>query len=116
MPGIKQERAHQPTASRWLGRRLGWHIVLALVLLLMQQAGLRHALQHATRDDGGATHAVCVECLAHHADDTSLTPTVPSLALARLDHALTADAAQPQCGQGFAACYLSRAPPSVLSA
>jgi hypothetical protein len=107
MFGIKQERAGLP-------KRLAWHLVLALVLLLMQQAGLRHALQHASRDDGGATHAVCVECLAHHANDTSVTPTVPTLVLAHLDHALTADAARPQCDQGFAACYQSRAPPSVL--
>lgn len=114
MSGFKQARAQTR-----LGR-IGWHLVLALVMLLMQQAGLRHALQHATdrasRDDGGATHAVCVECLAHHANDTSVTPTVPSLALAHLDHALTADTARPQCGQGFAAHYLSRAPPSVLPA
>lgn len=110
MSGIKRDRAAFQ-CKRW-----AWHLVLAFGLLLMQQAGLRHALQHATRDDGGATHAVCVECLAHHANDTAVTPTVPSLALARLDHALTADAAQPQCGQGLAASYQSRAPPSVLSA
>lgn len=96
--------------GRWLSR-LGWHTLLALVMLLMQQAGLRHSLQHATRDDGAPTHTVCVECLAHHASDHSAAPTVPVLALASFDHVLTADAAQPQCGQSVVTGYLPRAPP-----
>jgi hypothetical protein len=61
-------------------QRAGWHWVLALVLLLMQQAGLRHGLQHATRDDGAPTHAACLECVAHHASDAgTLDATTPTL-------------------------------------
>lgn len=97
-------------------KRLGWHLLLALVMLLMQQAGLRHALQHATRDDGNHAHTLCVECLVHHAADASVAPTVPTLALASFEHVLTADAAQPQCAQGAARAYLARAPPAVFSA
>ncbi|MBI2731983.1 MAG: hypothetical protein HYX44_01305 [Aquabacterium sp.] len=106
-----QGRTHRRTK-----RLLGWHLLLALVMLLMQQAGLRHALQHAARDEGVPTHTVCVECLAHHASDNGVAPTVPTLTQASLDHVLMADAAQPQCGQGVACAYLSRAPPPVLAA
>ncbi|RTL30686.1 MAG: hypothetical protein EKK47_10300 [Burkholderiales bacterium] len=101
--------------KQW-SRHIGWHLVLALFMLFMQQAGWRHALQHATRDEGAPTHTVCLECLAHHASDASVAPTVPSLPLATFDHVLTADAAQPQCGQGVARCYQPRAPPWVFSA
>lgn len=97
-------------------KRLGWHLLLALVMLLMQQAGLRHALQHATRDDGNHAHTLCVECLAHHAADASVAPTVPTLALGSFEHVLTADAAQPQCAQGAPGAYLARAPPALFSA
>lgn len=106
-----QGRTHRPT-----NYLMGWHLLLALVMLLMQQAGLRHALQHAALDDGIPTHTVCVECLAHHASDSGVAPTVPTLAQASLDHVLTADAAQPQCGQGVACVYLPRAPPLVFAA
>jgi hypothetical protein len=94
----------------------GWHLLLVLVMLLMQQAGLRHALQHASRDEGAPTHTVCVECLSHHASDAGAVPTLPALDLARFDHVLTADTAQPQCGQGVPTCYRPRAPPTSLPA
>lgn len=110
MLGLPQRRT-----NRLANGRIGWHVLLALVMLLMQQAGLRHALQHATLDDGAPTHTVCVECLAHHASDSGVAPTVPALAHATFDHVLTADAARPQCGQGVACVYLSRAPPLVLA-
>ena len=97
-------------------KRLGWHLLLALVMLLMQQAGLRHALQHATRDEGNHAHTLCVECLAHHATDASVAPTVPVLALARFQHVLTADIAQAQRAPGATQAYLARAPPLLLSA
>lgn len=96
-------------------KRLGWHLLLALVMLLMQQAGLRHALQHATRDDGNHAHTLCVECLAHQAADASVAASVPTLALARLEHVLTADTAQPQRAGSAPSAYLARAPPAVFS-
>ncbi|MDO9236509.1 MAG: hypothetical protein Q7U28_10840 [Aquabacterium sp.] len=93
----------------------GWHLLLALVMLLTQQAGLRHKLQHTTNDDGAATHSACVVCLAHHGSDHSTTPTVQALVLATFEHVLTADAAQPQRAQSVVTGYLPRAPP-VFSA
>jgi hypothetical protein len=96
-------------------KRLGWHLLLALVMLLMQQVSLRHALQHAERDDGNQAHTLCVQCLAHHAADASVAPSVATVALARFGHVLTADTAQPQCAQGLACAYLARAPPALFS-
>lgn len=98
-----------------LYRLMGWHVLLALAMLLMQQAGLRHALQHAARDDGAPTHTVCVECLAHHASDSGVAPTVPTLAPASFGHVLAADTTLPQCGPGVTCVYLSRAPPLTLA-
>lgn len=95
---------------------MGWHFMLALLMLLAQQTGLRHSLKHAVHDEGAATHAVCLECLAHHANDHSATPIVPVLALAGFDHVLTEGLACAQCGHGFQAGYLPRAPPAVFSA
>ena len=92
----------------------GWHLLLAMVMLLMQQAGLRHSLQHALQDESAPTHTVCVECLAHHANDLGATHTLPVLALAEFDHVLTADGAQPQLGHSVQTGYEPRAPP-VLS-
>lgn len=97
-------------------KRLGWHLLLALVMLLMQQAGLRHALQHATRDDGNHAHTLCVECLAYHAADASVAPSKAALALAHFEHVLTADTAQPQCAGSAPGAYLARAPPALFSA
>jgi len=92
-----------------------WHLVLALVMLLMQQAGLRHGLRHALQDEGAPTHAACMECLAHHANDLGATYTVPELVLADVEHVLTSDEAQAQRGHSVQTGYLPRAPP-VLSA
>lgn len=89
--------------------------MLALAMLLMQQAGVRHSLQHATNDDGAPAHIACLECLALHASDHGATPAALTLALASFDHVLTADAAQPQCGHSVVTGYQPRAPP-VLSA
>lgn len=100
--------------KQW-SRHLGWYVLLAVFMQFMQQAGWRHALQHATRDEGTPTHTVCLVCLAHHASDASVAPIVPSVPLATFDHVLTAHAAQPQCGQGAARCYQPRAPPWVFS-
>lgn len=95
---------------------MGWHLVLALLLLLAQQAGLRHSLKHATHNEGAATHAVCLECLAHHANDHGSAPTLPVLALAQCEHVLTERVACAQCGHSVQAGYLPRAPPAVFSA
>ena len=89
----------------------GWHMVLALVMLLMQQAGLRHSLQHALQDERAPAHTACVECLAHHANDVGATHALPVLVLAQFDHVLTADEAQPQRGHSVQTGYLPRAPP-----
>jgi hypothetical protein len=102
--------------NRWKSRVTPpwrWHLVLALVMLLMQQAGLRHSLQHALHDDGAPTHAACVVCLAHHANDLGATHSVPTLVLAAVDHVLTADAAQGQRGHCVQTGYLPRAPPAL---
>ncbi len=90
-----------------------WHLVLALVMLLMQQAGLRHSLYHALHDEGAPTHTVCLECLAHHANDLGATHTVPALVLADFDHVLTADEAQAQLGHCVQTGYQPRAPPPL---
>jgi hypothetical protein len=92
-----------------------WHLVLALVVLLGQQAGLRHSLQHALRDEGAPTHAACIECLAHHASDHVVSHTQPPLALLAIEHVWTDVTGQAQCIPQTEAGYLSRAPP-VLSA
>lgn len=97
-------------------KRLGWHLLLALVMLLMQQAGWRHALQHATRDDGHHAHTLCVECLAYHAADASVAPSKAAQALAHFEHVQTADTAQPQCAPGAPGAYRARAPPALFSA
>lgn len=99
-----------------LYKRLGWHLLLAVLMLLMQQAGLRHALQHGAREDNNPAHTLCVECLAHHAADASVAPTVPSLTLSSFEHVLTADNAQQQCALDVPGAYLARAPPLVFSA
>jgi len=104
---------------------LAWHLVLGLCLLLMQQAGLRHALEHVAQhgtqhgtqqEDAAPTHAACLLCAAHHAQGHTLaaTPQVP--APLALGHVLHAHATLTQCGQGVNLSYLSRAPPSLVSA
>lgn len=103
-------RAVPPTMPKWASK-VGWHLVLALVMLLMQQAGLRHSLQHALQDESAPTHAVCVECLAHHANDVGATHAIPALVLVEFGHVLTADEAQPQLGHSVQTGYLPRAPP-----
>lgn len=98
--------------------RMGWHLLLALVMLLMQQAGWRHGLEHHAHDDDGApTHAACLSCVAHHAQGHALGSTAPNvLMLPGVGHVLCAIVAQPQCGNSVCLSYQSRAPPSVISA
>ncbi len=93
--------------------RIGWRLLLALVLLLVQQAGLRHNLSHATsRDESAPTHAVCLDCLALHASADSITPVVPALALLAHAHVLAAATAQHGAEPRTERVYESRAPPA----
>lgn len=93
----------------------GWHALLALVLVFMQQAGLRHALQHIGRDDAAPAHSVCLECLAHHAQDHGAAPTVPTLAVPSTEHVLTADQGEAQRTADVPRVYWSRAPPAIVA-
>jgi len=97
--------------------RTGWHIVLALVMLLMQQAGLRHAFEHAGHEhDAEPTHAACLLCAAHHAQGHALSHTPPDVAEPLGSHVLRSAAQEGQRGQGVQLNYRSRAPPSFVSA
>jgi hypothetical protein len=98
--------------------RSGWHLLLALVLLLMQQAGLRHSLQHLTHDEDSApTHAACLLCVAHHGQDHTLSGTPPLVApLSLAGHVFHATAALPPYLGGLRLNYRSRAPPLAVSA
>jgi hypothetical protein len=97
--------------SRGSVTRLSWQLLLALVMLLMQQAGLRHNLEHATRDDGIVNHAVCKVCLGHHATDDIVTFTPPALALLKASYSTTLTLPQAQHVSPVVTGYLSRAPP-----
>jgi hypothetical protein len=92
--------------------RIGWHLLLALMLLVMQQAALRHALQHATQDDGHPAHStLCKECLAYAATDT-VTPSAPQVIAPLAVHGLPPDdLRQAQCDPSPQAGYQTRAPP-----
>ena len=59
-------------------KRFGAFLVLALSMLLMQQGGLRHALQHSAHDnDGLPGHStLCKECLSFCAHDDLEASTV----------------------------------------
>lgn len=50
------------------------HLALALMLLLMQQGALRHALEHEA-DPGHPAHSQCLTCLACHAVDHAAAGT-----------------------------------------
>ncbi len=91
---------------------VGWRLLLALVLLLVQQAGLRHNLSHATaRHEGPPTHAVCLECVALHASADLLSPVAPSPVLLAHTHVLVAAAAPHDREPHTERVYQSRAPP-----
>lgn len=93
--------------SRW-----GWHVLLALLMLLLQQASLRHSLGHALADDEGTpTHVACLECLALHAGADTLTPAVPTLALLAHAHVQVAATAHAGREPRTERPYQSRAPP-----
>lgn len=50
------------------------HLALALMLLLMQQGALRHALEHDV-EPGHPAHSQCLSCLACHAVDHAAAGT-----------------------------------------
>lgn len=94
--------------------RWGWHLLLALLMLLMQQGALRHGVAHHLKgDDSAPAHQVCLDCLAFHAGDQAVagdTPTVPLLAL---HHGPTAAVVPVSPVAALLAAYLARAPPSL---
>ena len=95
-------------------KRLGWHLVLALSMLLLQQGGIRHALQHAVNDDAAPAHStLCKDCLSYCANDV-LAPQTTATAL--LDTLIDSQVAtgQAQRPQTTETGYQSRAPPSLL--
>ncbi|WP_290872821.1 hypothetical protein [Aquabacterium sp.] len=101
--------------TRFKAPRLGWHLLLALLMLLMQQGALRHGVQHIKGEDGAPTHTLCKDCLSFHAAEQALAgDTAPAL----LHPALTQAPPEPGWAShlgAFRASYRSRAPP-VLSA
>lgn len=92
--------------------RLGWHLLLALVLLMMQQASLRHPLEHLVRQDGHPAHSTpCKDCLAYAAID-ALSPNAPAVITPTGGHdALPQGLEQAQCEAAPALGYQTRAPP-----
>ncbi len=94
-------------------KRFGAYVVLALSMLLMQQGGLRHALQHGVGDDSLPAHStLCKDCLSYCAGDV-ITPSPVALVLGADLSAQPVAYGQAQCHQAVVAGYLSRAPPTV---
>lgn len=94
-------------------RRLGAYVVLALSMLLMQQGGLRHALQHSLQDGDGlpAHSSLCKDCLSYCANDDLITPSVVALLVAsRAQHVQVASDYASELTQVDLG-YHSRAPP-----
>ncbi len=97
-------------------RRTGWHWLLALVMLFMQQAGLRHALHHVIDEEGAPAHTACLECLAHHAHDAGTLTAEPARLMAPSPaHVLSDGTAPASVVARLSTGYLSRAPPVLLS-
>lgn len=94
--------------------RWGWRLLLAAAMLLMQQAGLRHDLQHALEKQDSAAHVLCQECLSHHGADQALAHQAPTLRLTDASYALAPSVMLTQRSVRPTLGYLSRAPP-VLS-
>jgi hypothetical protein len=99
---------NRPKASR-----LGWHLLLALLMLLMQQGALRHGFQHIKGEDSSPTHTLCKDCLSFHAADQALASApllhLPVVGLPEVVLTLfSAPGNTPTC-----AAYQARAPPTV---
>ena len=97
-------------------KRFGALLVLALSMLLMQQGGLRHALQHVVQDDDGLPghSTLCKECLSFCAHDDLVSPATATLALAQRAHEHHTHAVASERDLAVTTGYQSRAPP-VLS-
>jgi hypothetical protein len=89
-------------------------VLLAMAMLWMQQADLRHDLEHALEDANQAAHVLCQECLSHHGAQAALASTPPALHLSAARHALVSIAAPAWRSVPMERSYWSRAPP-VLS-
>ena len=94
--------------------RWGWRVLLAVAMLWMQQAGLRHDLEHALEDANQTAHVLCQECLSHHGAQAALASTPPALHLSPARHALVSIAAPAWRSVPMERGYWSRAPP-ILS-
>ena len=105
----------------WLSRRGAsrarvWLLhALAALVLLTQQAGVLHSIQHERRDEGAATHSVCQTCLAFHAADHAVATEPTAWVGAQADHLLSEHHGQAQCAVGVSAGFQPRAPPQGLS-
>lgn len=93
-------------------KRWGWRLLLVMVMLWMQQAGLRHSLQHALEDADQAAHVLCQECLSHHSADSALPSHPPILHSGPARHALVSLPAPTLRSVPIEWGYRSRAPPS----
>lgn len=96
--------------------RLSWHLVLAAFLLLMQQAGVRHSFEHKADEHAAASHAVCLLCMAHHAQGHALSGELPSMLAPALHHVQQAVPLPAPRDGGIRPAYLPRGPPAVFSA
>lgn len=98
--------------TRFKAPRLGWHLLLALLMLLMQQGALRHGVQHIKGEDGVPTHSLCKDCLSFHAAEQALAgDNAPALPHPVLAQALPEPLWASHHG-AFPASYRSRAPPA----
>lgn len=90
----------------------GWRLVLAMAMLWMQQAGLRHDLDHALKDQDLAAHVLCQECLSHHGAQAALPSSAVSLARLPLRHEQALAPLIASRDVPAYTAYWSRAPPS----
>lgn len=93
-------------------KRWGWRLLLVMAMLWMQQAGLRHSLQHALEDADQAPHVLCQECLSHHSAEAALASQPPVLHAGPAHHALVSWPAFTLRSVPIERGYRSRAPPS----
>lgn len=94
-------------------QRLGWHLLLALFMLLMQHGALRHAYHHSANNDQHPAHGTyCKECLSYTATDV-VAPTTQAMVPppAMVGHPATEYLIQHWAA--FEARYQSRAPPRL---
>jgi len=93
---------------------LGRHVLLTVCLLLLQQASVLHAFQHArSQDESPTTHSLCKECLAYSALDHAVASSpIAALPAAPITEARP-DTGCAQCTPVAPCVYLSRAPPGL---